>query len=254
METPYSDILVLDLETLYSADDCRWCGLEQAKHQRGAEGLTCPTREWTTYQAITWNEPAMMSISIGGYYSSVWNRIFWFDAGTVEATMTRLCAMDPPPLIVSFNGQGFDAPLMLRCAFPTSQDAQTAEAQHVVAQWKTLWDASYDLLAEIVKVDPGSQRKGVNNLDALREANGLARTPIGGKEIPRLWREGRYGEVLNHCADDIMATYTLFCVTQSKVPLQRLRYDPVTLPAVLTVEQQGAFFRLNPYRNPYRKD
>lgn len=250
MSKEYSDILVLDLETLYSADDCRHCGLEQSRHQRGDERRTCPTREGTTYQAITWNEPAMMSISIGGYYSCMWNRIFWFDAGTVEATMTRLCAMDPPPLMVSFNGQGFDAPLMLRCAFPTSLESQAAEAQHVCAQWKSLWAASYDLLAEIVKADPGSQRKGVNNLDALREANGLARTPIGGKDIPRLWREGRYAEVLNHCADDIMATYKFFWMAQQGLPIHRAHGVPVTLPVVCTLTAAGDASSLSEGPNP----
>jgi hypothetical protein len=77
--------------------------------------------------------------------------------------------------------------------------------------FKALAAISYDILAEIWRVDPKRKfERGLNSLDAIAQANGLGAKLSNGAQAPRDWAAGRHADVVNYCADDIYKTMALF--------------------------------------------
>lgn len=213
--------IVLDLETARSADDCRHCGHQKSAHyDAGAcadwDGQK-PPRSVTQFSPIGWNNKSALGLAIGAYYDYEDQRIHWFDVHTLEATIDLF--IERQPLMVTFNGIGFDFVLMRgllrreaeqQGGCPTGIDRQN----HLVwlcDTFKVQCAASYDILAEIWKVDPARKfERGLNSLDAIARANGLGGKLGHGALAPRDWAAGRYADVLNYCQDDVYKTKALF--------------------------------------------
>jgi predicted PolB exonuclease-like 3'-5' exonuclease len=140
--------------------------------------------------------------------------------------------------MVSFNGIQFDFPLMrgilrrmlVESPLPISDPSQ-ADLNDLCNEFKSRAAQSYDILAEIWRVDPKRKfERGLNSLDAIAQANGLGAKLSNGAQAPRDWAAGRHADVVNYCADDIYKTMALFetiCTTG-----QILRGDgkPIQLP------------------------
>jgi hypothetical protein len=143
------NIIVLDLETLHSAD-------------------SLPTG---------WNDKKALDLSIGAYWDYQDGRIHWFDRASLEATMRYL--VERQPLMVSFNGIGFDFSLMralLRQEAETFEGEAYQDMNWLCERFKTLAATSYDILAEIWAVDSeGKFVRGLNSLDAILAANNLGK-------------------------------------------------------------------------------
>lgn len=235
-----SNTIVLDLETALSADDCRHCGKDLAQHYADGACLPWegerPADDVTQFSAIGWNNKPALGLSIGCYWDYQDSRIHWFDGHTMEATVQQF--VERQPLLVSFNGIGFDFVLMRgllrqRAEGITFEDLVGRENEDAIAQYqasmtmlcdtfKTQCAASYDLLAEIWKADPkGKFVRGVNSLDAIAQANGLGAKLSHGAQAPRHWAAGKYADVLNYCQDDVYKTKALFELIQEKGGLLR---------------------------------
>lgn len=159
-----------------------------------------------------WEDKRALGLSIGGYYSYLDDCIVWFDAHTLYETIDRLLVLQP--LIVSFNGIGFDSQVMIDCVDdgPDMRSSIGLVPRHAAMEygWKLLWKQSYDILAEIWAEYGRRYEKGLNSLDALLEANGLGRKTGHGAHAPKLWQQGKIAEVLNYCQNDILRTKDLF--------------------------------------------
>jgi len=216
------EYIVLDLETLHSADDCRYCG---ASHDQHIHTL-CP------YIPLGWSDKAALGLSVGCYWSSATQQITWFDAASLNVTITTL--VQTQPLLVSFNGKSFDSPLML--ALYRQQERNSTYIYETCTQFRLLANHSYDILREIWRADPLSKRiAGVNSLDAISQANGLDCKRGTGTQAPQDWREGRRADVLNYCQDDVLKTLTLFHKVLSGTLIQRTERYSLTLPVPSTV-------------------
>jgi hypothetical protein len=202
------NICVLDVETLRSANDCRWC--QQPLDRHGLETDGCQ------FEAIGWERKADLGLSIGCYYDYADAALHWFDVATLASTMQAF--VEKRPLLVSYNGIAFDFPLMwavLRAVLgmetPIPWHPLWLSSNALCDAFKALCATSYDLLAEIWKVVPRQRRaKGMFTLDAVSEANGLGRKLITGALAPRLWAQGRYAEVIAYNVDDVLKTKRLF--------------------------------------------
>ena len=212
-----NDIIVLDLETARSADDCKHC--RQRKEEHRSESSLCHyyVGSDASYEPIGWTNKPALGLSIGGYYSYVDDRIHWFDEHNLEATIVKF--VDEQPLMVSFNGIGFDFPLMrgiLRQREGKKEVDQIDGLNELrlgvlCDAFKTLAANSYDILAEIWQADPSSKfKKGLNSLDAIAQANGLGAKISHGAQAPRDWAAGKHADVINYCQDDILKTRALF--------------------------------------------
>jgi len=213
-------IAVLDLETLRSASDCRVCFTGQVQHPPPGTGI-CPG-----YQAIGWDDHALLGLSIGCYYDYRDSTTYWFDTTTVHNTIFSLTMTNY--LLVSFNGLTFDFPVMRTVAAAQNVNGSTGLYEDFTA----LCTRSYDILDKIWQVDSNNKfGRGLNGLDAIAQANGLPAKAMDGTQAPTLWRQGRYAEALNYCAADVMKTRWLFEHIVEGKPFLRGDGQPITLPA-----------------------
>ena len=223
-----TNIMVLDLETARSADDCRYCWQTQDDCVRGYPH----GGDTHVFERIGWERKVDLGLSIGCYYDYRDERLAWFDRYTLIPTLAAW--VQRQPLLVSFNGRQFDGPLL--CALlletPPGLDASCTATAHVLGDaFTALMARGYDVLAAVWQADPTRKfERGLNSLGTLSVANGLGTKEMDGAMAPRLWAQGRYAEVLNYCASDVYKTKGLFelIVTHGSI----LRGDglPLTLP------------------------
>ncbi len=229
MDMTGANIIVLDLETLHSADDCRHCG------KPGSDCHDIGSAEAHVFAKIGWDNKVALGLAIGCYWDYQDMALHFFDRSTLEPTM-RLC-VDRRPLLVSYNGLTFDFPLMrglLRREADAGYDSQPERHAQLTAlcnAFKVLCAQSYDILGEIWKADPASKRvRGLNGLDTVSQANGFGAKELDGSQAPRLWAQGRYAEVIGYCAGDVRRTRQLFEQLCETGTLCRGDAQPITLP------------------------
>jgi hypothetical protein len=226
---PGKNCLVLDLETAHSADDCQYCGQEASDHLSLSGGGHCghllTTVPGSTFARIGWDNTRALGLSVGCYFDYQDMAVHWFDGPTLEATVASF--VERQPLLVSFNGIQLDFRLM-RALLREGEDPLRMA---LCDTFKVLCAASYDILAEIWKADPARKfERGLNSLGAISEANGYGAKAMDGVQAPRLWRAGRYAEVLNYCAGDVDKTRRLFEQILTTGTLLRGDGEPITLP------------------------
>ena len=229
-------VVVLDLETAKSADDCLHCGQSvhaHLPHTPQSPGRKCfaGSTSGRGFEAIGWDNKLALGLRIGCYYDYRDDIIHWFDVHTLEEMVRRF--VETAPLLVSFNGIRFDFPLicellkshansMLREEITNAEYAYESNAassgEMRCAALVSLCDTfavqsalSYDILNEIWKVDPVRKfARGLNSLDAIARANGLGGKLGHGADAPRQWGRAEYARVLNYCQDDVLKTKALF--------------------------------------------
>ena len=241
MELNGQNILVLDLETRRSATDCRFCQDAQGEHA---------LKQSHGYTPLGWENHAALGLAIGCYWRYADNRLGWFDGPTLAALVQDL--VERQPLLVSFNGLGFDFVLM-RALLDEQAETLRREAGAVVNEAEALWalstqfqalfTQSYDLLAEMWKVDAARKfERGLNSLDAIAQANGMDAKALDGATAPRLWAQGRYAEVIAYNVADVLKTKRLFELVCAGEPLRRGDGTSITLPlpAFMPVERRRA--------------
>ena len=237
------NIVCIDLETARSADDCRHCGKAQEAHYSdGAceswEGFR-PRDTVTQFSPLGWDNKPALGLSIGCYYAYGDGRLHFFDRHTLEETMSGF--VESACLLVSFNGISFDFSLMrgllrqeadaLRLSESSPDLFRSGVLVELCDRFKDLCAVSYDILAEIWRVDPERKfERGLNSLDAVAQANKLGAKAMTGAIAPRLWAEGRYAEVINYCVADVEKTRRLFEMACSGQPIVRGDGKAIVLP------------------------
>ena len=184
-----TNVIVLDLETLHSADDL-------------------PTG---------WSDKPALGLSIGCYYDYLDGRVHWFDQAFLVRIVQYL--VDRQPLMISFNGIGFDFVVMCGLIRRQADEVEindraemtrATELRRLCDLFKTLAANSYDLLAEIWASDPqGKFERGLNSLDAICAANELGEKIGHGAQAPKDWANQEYAKVLNYCQHDVYLTKNL---------------------------------------------
>ncbi|WP_175992395.1 ribonuclease H-like domain-containing protein [Burkholderia vietnamiensis] len=149
-----------------------------------------------------WHDHAGMGISVIGAYDYAESRYRVFCADNIVEFL-ELCDARAP--LVSFNGIGFDDKVI-------NAYAKTAIHGSVAMPREPF---RYDLLAEIWRaagLDPtfgGNSHTGYG-LDATCEVNFGIRKSGNGAHAPIAWQQGRVGEVIDYCLNDIRLTKRLF--------------------------------------------
>lgn len=215
--------IVLDLETLHSAEDCRLCGATKKRHAMDFQG------EYHQYRPFGWDNPPALGLSIGAYWDHSDSRLHWFDRMTLEATVQLFVTRQP--LLVSFNGIGFDFPLM-RGLLRQQADGDANQALVSICDaFEMLYTTSYDILAEIWKADPARKfERGLNSLGVISEANGFGQKEMDGAMAPRLWTQRRYAEVIAYNVGDVLKTKGLFEQICTQGTILRGDGQPIELP------------------------
>ena len=157
-----------------------------------------------------WRNKAGIGLSIGAFYAYDDDIVHWFDQHDLVDTITGLVNMQP--LMVSFNGIGFDFALMRAVVRHTLHGGIAPnDIEDILQRFKELAARSYDILAEVWAADSaGKYERGLNSLDALLQANGLGHKTGSGEEAPHWWQQGAIARVVNYCRDDVLSTKRFF--------------------------------------------
>jgi hypothetical protein len=213
VELAGKNIVVLDLETLHSADDCLYCGQAVSHKISCIEGVAA-------HQKIGWSNYRALGLSVGCYYDYRSKYPTFFIGEDLQDTIDTL--LITRPLLVSFNGIQFDFPLM---------NAVAGVASDTNNEFFDLYTSSYDILAEIWKIAPDDKfKRGLNSLATLSKANNLPLKEMDGATAPRLWAEGKHEEVKAYCLGDVLRTKLLFEMVCSGQPIIRGDGSSVILP------------------------
>lgn len=132
-------------------------------------------------------------LSVAVAYDSVARRPFIYDRHSLSALVRLLNSAD---LVISFNGKGFDLPVIEALA-----EEYVSPRQH------------YDILDEIWR-QLGRREKGWG-LDAVaRRVLNRGKEGLTGGHAPQLWHDGHVAEVINYCLSDVLLTrdvYNFIC-------------------------------------------
>lgn len=168
-----------------------------------------------------WSDHARMGISVIGAYDYLEGRPRVFCADNFPAFIER--AQRPGTLLVGFNSIPFD-------------NAVIAATLQVALDEGNC----YDLLRETwiaAGLSPTFQRgtHGGYGLDAICEKNFGTKKPGNGALAPVLWQQGKIGEVIDYCLNDIRLTKQLFDAVLAQGTIICPKTD-----AVLAMRRPGA--------------
>jgi hypothetical protein len=175
-----------------------------------------PNRDGSTIDGIEycagWRDFENMGISVIGVYDYVEDRARVFCADNAEEFAVLWRGRD---LCIGFNSIPFDNELI---------DATPGWASPLECD-------CYDLLREIwaaVGLGPEFNFKthGGYGLDAVCEANFGTRKSGSGAFAPVLWQQGKIGEVIDYCLNDVHLTKQLFDAVLAGTPIKNPKGGP----------------------------
>lgn len=144
-----------------------------------------------------WNNHAAMGISCLGLYDYVEDRYLIYDDHTKKEFLEKYF-MNPDVILISFNGLKFDDIVVLTNWLvnpdPNSY-RKCGEYDILDSVWRTLGRNNF--------------HKGVS-LGALCEATLHISKSGSGEFAPKLYKEGRIGELVTYCMHDVWMTKRLF--------------------------------------------
>lgn len=174
-----------------------------------------PNKDRTQQEGIAycggWRDFSNMGISVIGAYDYVEDRYRVFCADNSKEFAELCNARD---LCVGFNNIPFDNQL-IRSSSP----------------WLSPTDANcYDLLIEIwasvgLSSEFNYKTHGGYGLDAVCEKNFGTKKSGSGALAPVLWQQGKTGEVIDYCLNDVRLTKQLFDAVLTGAPIKSPKED-----------------------------
>ena len=128
-------------------------------------------------------------LSVACAYDSALQRSYVYDRHNLNQLVVSLNEAD---LIVSFNGKGFDLPVI-----------EAVSGFHVNPR------GHFDILAEIWR-QLKHKEKGWKLDQVCQRTLGAGKDEMDGPGAIKLWSEGRFAEVTNYCTGDVMLTRRLY--------------------------------------------
>lgn len=144
-------------------------------------------------------------------------------AGCTEEAMVRAFwerVEDFPGTLVSFNGRGFDLPVLELQALRYGCQAPRYFNEKYGHRYRYSEQGHYDLYEFLTNSGAARLRGG---LDLLARLLGLpGKGEIDGSQVQALWEEGRQEEIVRYCRRDVIHTYFIFL----RIELVRGRISP----------------------------
>lgn len=157
-----------------------------------------------------WDDKANMGISVIGAYDYAEDRYRVFCLDNFEEFQALMQARD---ILVSFNGLGFDNPVLRACADMEIDDAKC-----------------YDLYDEVKRAAGVSKYTKGMGLEPCAKANFGGEKTGDGALAPVQWQRGEYGNVIDYCLADVWLTKRLFDrVVRSGVLINPLGGDALAM-------------------------
>ena len=140
-----------------------------------------------------WNDHKNMGISVLCAYDYVDDRMRVFCEDNLDEFLELCCGRR---YLISFNGIGFDNKVI-----------ECYDKRNLLP----IGSRQYDILQEIWKV---TGRCKLGGLDGMCELNGIGGKTGHGALAPVHWQQGKIGNVIDYCCQDVMLTKKLFDLSQ----------------------------------------
>lgn len=169
-----------------------------------------------------WSNLLKLGLSIGCYFDYKYARFVWFDDNNIDKVIKHLVKRQP--IIVSFNGDTFDFPLMGKVFVSLGGDKNIEKSFLDLTAEK-----GFDIFTLIKRIS--KPVKGAHNLDAICAANDCGKKRGDGAMAPKLWKNRKYAELFNYCQNDVIMTRLLFekIVTNDYVVKRQEPLEPIVL-------------------------
>ena len=195
-----SNAIVVDIESALNPEKCRLCDYDNAEdHQK---------ERYHDYTPIGWSNRKEYGLSIGCYWDCWENTWGVFDTYTLPAFVKKI--VDRKPMLISFNGLGFDFPTMdeVMLGMVSEEHHLYEKIKYLSNEFQKIYKDSYDIL-NYIKLASNRSKKGLNSLSSICEHNGIAIKSGSGKDAPILWQQRRVAQLIQYCLNDVMITKDL---------------------------------------------
>ncbi len=153
--------------------------------------------------AVRWGENNFVVKSLGSA-----------DSSEKELVQTFFRSVDKNPTLVSWNGNGFDLPvLQYRAMYHSIQNVRYWDtgAFDREAKWNNYQSRYHDRHVDIMDVLARYSYRGVASLDDIAQLTGLpGKIGIGGASVFDAYLDGKHEEIRNYCEMDSLNTYLIF--------------------------------------------
>jgi hypothetical protein len=241
------NIIVIDLATAKSAEDCRYCGASTSPIPSARPCKDSASGLQLRCLPIGWDNSYTLGVSLGCYWDYLDQQFHWFDTATLASTMQLL--VERKPLMVTFNGIAGTFRLMRAAVEREAQELgssipyvlRSRYLRDLCEQFKWQCESSYDLLRQIRHGSEAVRLRSISTgLRTLVRLNDLKPVAIRCAEAPRLWQAGQHEELRQLLMDVLGQIGSLFTLAISGLPIVYSKSQTVVLPIGELLARIGA--------------
>jgi 3'-5' exonuclease len=212
------DVLVFDIETIpdlaggrllhdaegLSDEDVRQILLTERRQQAGTEFLRHPLHRVVAISVLLRSRSGVRLWSLGEEDSDEADLIRRFFDGIARHS----------PQLVSWNGSGFDLPVLHYRALIHGIEAQRyweTGDQDRDFKWNNYQSRFHQRHLDLMDVLSGYQARAYAGLDQIAQLLGLpGKHGMHGSEVDQAYRDGRIREIREYCESDVLNTYLVY--------------------------------------------
>lgn len=118
------------------------------------------------------------------------------------------------PILVDFNGRGFDIPVLTKCAYELGIQVPSffGGTQQPREDYRYRYGSKHIDLMDWLTAYGRTFAGGVDLLSRL--AGGPGKTGIGGANVAEAYKEGLFEDIDKYCRNDVRETYRIFLRTR----------------------------------------
>jgi hypothetical protein len=215
---PISNIVAFDIETIPDVEfGRRLHGLEGLSDKQVGYVMQTRQRETTGSEFLSLEQHRVVAISVAMRLRDtfkVWS-LGEPDSGEAELVQRFFDGIDrSSPVLVSWNGSGFDLPVLhyraLRHRIAAPRYWETGD-QDQSFRWNNYLSRYHWRHVDLMDVLSGFQGRGRVRLDSMAQLLGLpGKLGMSGEQVWDTWLEGGIERIRNYCETDVLNTYLIY--------------------------------------------
>ncbi len=215
---PISNIVAFDIETVPDVEfGRRLHGLEGLSDKQVGYVMQTRQRETTGSEFLSLEQHRVVAISVAMRLRDsfkVWS-LGEPDSGEAELVQRFFDGIDrSSPVLVSWNGAGFDLPVLhyraLRHRIAAPRYWETGD-QDQSFRWNNYLSRYHWRHVDLMDVLSGFQGRGRVRLDSMAQLLGLpGKLGMSGEQVWDTWLESGIEQIRNYCETDVLNTYLIY--------------------------------------------
>lgn len=212
-----ADCLVFDIETVPDAELGRRLGFEGDEIQVSERMLAARSEETGGSSFLPLEQHRVVAISTllkSGDHLQVWS-LGAVDSGEDDLVRRFFGGIEKVrPTLVSWNGSGFDLPVlhyrMLHHGIPAPTYWETGDGDRDF-RWNNYLNRYHARHMDLMDVLSGYQARGRASLEHAALLLGLpGKLGMSGDQVFEFWRAGRIADIRAYCETDVLNTYLIW--------------------------------------------